>query len=104
MKRRGVRDRVTTSRSLWPQKIGSKCPQCGSDAWGIEYRTKIVCRVCRPEVHGPRAWPRFATIEEKGGCPTIRFSDKARMKAGRRAVIFREPWGYRVVTKDGGLR
>jgi len=79
------------------QRIGVRCPKCGSDAWGIEYRVRIVCRVCDPEKHGPRAWPRLATVEAKGMAPTIRFSDKARLRVGQHALIYRERWGYRVV-------
>ena len=79
------------------QRLGVACPTCGADAWGVEGRHRIVCRSCKPETRGPRAWPRLATVEAKGVAPTIRFSDTARLCVGQRALIYRERWGYRVV-------
>lgn len=94
---RTARQRTRLATLPGAQRIGVKCQVCGADAWGVSYRTKIVCRVCNPERHGPRAWPRLATVEHKGMSPTIRFSDSARLREGQRALIYRESWGYRVV-------
>lgn len=83
------------------QRLGVKCPRCGSDAWGIQYRVRIVCRVCEPEARGPRAWPR-ATVVGKHG---FRFHDTARIARGDLAIVYREPYGYRIVLhKKRGAR
>lgn len=85
------------------QRLGVRCPVCGADAWGIEYRKKIVCRACRPEQRGPRAWPRLVkTILKGSDRGALRFSDSARLRPGQTAMVYREPWGYRVVLQPGG--